>query len=164
METISFSAFSVISSDPLSEDNVRQQSLFAFFIVWNIFTKTFKDIYAENLMIVDRWCFWCHQGIKVFLLLTTREIICTLSDESRGNQSQDDWVLSKERPSGWFADEWELPASDRGKSWWKYHLRSSQRRESCCIPERGVRRQINGDYSPQTSQGHWSRGGFMAGH
>ena len=38
-----FSAFSVISSDPLSEDNVRQQSLFAFFIVWNIFTKTFKD-------------------------------------------------------------------------------------------------------------------------
>ena len=57
METITFSAFSVISSDPLSEDNVRQQSLFAFFIVWNIFTKTFKDIYAENLMIVDRCYF-----------------------------------------------------------------------------------------------------------
>ena len=43
-ETISFSAFSVISSDPLSEDNVRQQSLFAISSVWNIYTKTFKDI------------------------------------------------------------------------------------------------------------------------
>ena len=142
--------------------------------LFGTFSQKLLRIHAEKLMIVDRWYFLCRQGIIVA--------------DNLGNNLYIEWRESREPITRWLGVKrgetirvicWWVgitsfrPGQILMKTSWTEDIIEAPGGENhgcMLVSQRGVRRQINGDYSPQTRQHRdrakdtGARGGFMAGH